>query len=393
MKNLGTITVATLGAGFAGQLHGEAYELVHGMTVRLKTIVDPIRERADKQKEHFGYELALYDDAPVYDDPEIDVIDICTPPMLHKTQILKALKAGKHVICEKPLIGYFGEEGDPEPVGIKVPKSKMYEKVLQDVEEIRAAVKESGKCFCYAENYVYAASILKAADIVQKKKSKLLFLKGEQSLRGTVSLGGGEWSHHGGGALIRAGVHPLSAILMLKTAEAKARGEKCAVRSVVAETGMATRSLSEEEHDYIYARPNDVEDFCHLSMVFADGTTAQINTSDLRLGAPVGYVDIYGSDMLLKCQVQPANPMTSYFLDEKNMEDISLEGIISTTIGWSEPAVAGPLLRGFTGEIQDFCECIMTGREPFSGLDIASDTIRLVYAAYRSAEEGRRIDL
>jgi Oxidoreductase family, NAD-binding Rossmann fold/Glutathione S-transferase, N-terminal domain len=35
-------------------------------------------------------------------DKEIDVVDICTPPMLHATMIVEALQAGKHVICEKP---------------------------------------------------------------------------------------------------------------------------------------------------------------------------------------------------------------------------------------------------------------------------------------------------
>lgn len=39
---------------------------------------------------------------------EVDVIDLCTPPGLHLSQILSALKAGKHVICEKPLVGSLG---------------------------------------------------------------------------------------------------------------------------------------------------------------------------------------------------------------------------------------------------------------------------------------------
>lgn len=35
--------------------------------------------------------------------PDLDVIDICTPPMLHRPQAIAALRAGKHVVCEKPL--------------------------------------------------------------------------------------------------------------------------------------------------------------------------------------------------------------------------------------------------------------------------------------------------
>jgi len=48
---------------------------------------------------------------------------------LHDEVILCAAKNKKHVICEKPLTGYFGEDTDKELVGIEVPKSFMYKKV------------------------------------------------------------------------------------------------------------------------------------------------------------------------------------------------------------------------------------------------------------------------
>ena len=41
--------------------------------------------------------------------PTIDIIDICTPPMLHHPLVEAALAAGKHVICEKPLVGSLAE--------------------------------------------------------------------------------------------------------------------------------------------------------------------------------------------------------------------------------------------------------------------------------------------
>ncbi|HZC27496.1 MAG TPA: hypothetical protein VE287_10770, partial [Actinopolymorphaceae bacterium] len=49
--------------------------------------------------------------------------------------------------------------------------------------------------------------------------------------------------------------------------------------------------------------------------------------------------------------------------------------------------------RGYPHEMQDFMECVAFDREPLSGATLARDVVEVVYAAYLSAESGRRIDL
>ena len=110
MKTL-TVTVGTVGAGYAARLHGNGYARVSGIQVRLKTICDVNLELAKSVQQQYGYEQAISDFDQMLADPEIDVIDIVTPPFLHCAMAIKALKAGKHVICEKPLTGYFGKPG------------------------------------------------------------------------------------------------------------------------------------------------------------------------------------------------------------------------------------------------------------------------------------------
>ena len=129
MKDM-TVTIGTVGAGYAARLHGNGYARVSGVNVRLKTICDLNLELANTIKEQFGYEQAIADFDAMLADPEIDVIDIVTPPFLHCSMAIKALKAGKHVICEKPLTGYFGKPGE-ENVGF-TKKSFMYEQVLKE---------------------------------------------------------------------------------------------------------------------------------------------------------------------------------------------------------------------------------------------------------------------
>jgi predicted dehydrogenase len=69
--------------------------------------IDPGRLRAVSEK--FGIARATADFGELLVMPEVDIIDICTPPALHLEQSLAGLKAGKHVICEKPLVGSLAE--------------------------------------------------------------------------------------------------------------------------------------------------------------------------------------------------------------------------------------------------------------------------------------------
>ena len=239
-----TVTIGIVGAGYAAWLHGTGYEKVGKIIPRIKTIADIDLGRAQKIADMFGIEniTARYED--MIEDPEIDVIDIVTPPFLHPEVIEKALKAGKNVICEKPLSGYFGQPGDATPIGTAVPKGKMLEKVQADLDALREVVKNSTGKFMYAENFVYCPPMQTTADMIRRKNSKILFMKGEESLKGSSSAMAGRWDGTGGGSLMRVGCHPLTGMLWLKRQEAKSRGEEIKVASVTAVTNQLIHTLS-----------------------------------------------------------------------------------------------------------------------------------------------------
>lgn len=60
-------------------------------------------ESAEKAKEQFGFLNATDNEDDIINDPDIDIIDICTPNIYHFESAKKAIAAGKHVLCEKPL--------------------------------------------------------------------------------------------------------------------------------------------------------------------------------------------------------------------------------------------------------------------------------------------------
>ena len=95
-----TVTIGTVGAGYPAYLHGNGLEKVGGVDVRLKTICDTNLELAQKVMDRYGYEQMTANFDELLADPEIDVIDIITPPFLHVPMAIKAMRAGKHVFSE-----------------------------------------------------------------------------------------------------------------------------------------------------------------------------------------------------------------------------------------------------------------------------------------------------
>lgn len=387
------VTIALIGAGYAAFLHGNAYRDVGGTPIRLKTAVDIDLAKAEKVRDDFGFEQASADYDTVLADPEIDVVDLVTPPFLHREMIEKALAAGKHVICEKPLIGYFGRKGDPTPIGDKVPKETMYRAVLEDLDALRQTVENSGGRFYYAENLVYAPAVRRMAEIIAKKKSRILSMKGTVSLKGSSSPLAGSWAGTGGGCLMRNGIHALTAMLWLKEQEAAAHGETVRVAKVFADAGRTTGRLTPEEHRHIAAHPVDVEDNCVVVLTFSDGTKAMIYTSDTALGGTRNLLDVYCNDNAMECRATDTDLLNTYLLDEEGLEDYTLAEMLPTKLGWNRAFVADDVLRGHAGELREFMAAIAEDRAADTDFALAYETMKVLYAAYWSAEAGRTIEL
>lgn len=387
------IVVGMIGSGFATGLHMSGYEKIYGLQVVIKAVAS---NGPASQIEEFvkRYHVAdVYEDyKEMLKDEEIDVIDICTPPFLHEEMVIETLKAGKHVICEKPLTGYFDEGDQVEKVGLSVPKSKMYEKVMERLERIRAVVESSDRHFMYAENWVYASSVQKSLEIIRSRKDKILFMQAEESHNGSHAFHAANWKYTGGGALIRQGCHPISGVLFLKQEEAKARGEKFGIRSVLADVGVCTASLKEDEHKYIDANPVDVEDIANLTITFLDGSKAHVVSTDILVGGMKNYLDIYTNSSVHRCSISQSDDLVVYHEDENGLDDVYFSEKLGTKQGWQSVGLNEELTRGYLGELQDFMECVLYDRKPLSDFSVAYHTAKVMYAAYQSGEEKRLIE-
>lgn len=100
--------VAVVGVGIGRSHIVEGY-LPNADKFKVLALCDLNQERMGAVADEFGIERRLTDFDQLLTMADIDVIDVCTPPMLHHPMVLAALKAGKHVICEKPLVGSLAQ--------------------------------------------------------------------------------------------------------------------------------------------------------------------------------------------------------------------------------------------------------------------------------------------
>lgn len=102
------IRIGMIGTGYIGRAHAIAYAQaptvfpLQGKLVR-EMIAEITPELAQTRAQEMGFNRATDDWRKLVADPNIDVVDICSPNFLHKEMAMEAIKHGKHVYCEKPL--------------------------------------------------------------------------------------------------------------------------------------------------------------------------------------------------------------------------------------------------------------------------------------------------
>src|SRR5690348_1101264 len=108
------VNVAVVGLGFMGVTHLRGYQLVDAANI--VAVCDSVRLPINGVLQGVAGNIKKSDDIDlgskvrvcrkleeVLADPEVDLVDLCTPTPLHAEQAIAALKSGKNVLCEKPL--------------------------------------------------------------------------------------------------------------------------------------------------------------------------------------------------------------------------------------------------------------------------------------------------
>ena len=383
------VVIGMIGAGFAASFHLENYRRVPGLDIRIKGVTSRNPESAAAFARQHELEKTYSSAEELLEDPEITVVDLYIPNYLHHPLTIQAATAGKHIICEKPLTGYFGE-------GLKTPRPEMFEAALKSADKMVEAVGHNKVKFCYGENWIHAPSLQKADAILAQTDNTIFRIVAEESHSGTHSAYAKEWRYCGGGSLFNKGCHPVAGTLYLKYNEGLRKyGKPIKPSSVLAQVANLTQmdSFVKEDEKWVQTGWKDCEDWGSMFLKFEDDSVAQITAADIVLGGIQNLMTVYSSKAVVQCNINPNTGMLTYVPEDQVLGETYIREKVETRAGWQHTNPDEDWMNGFPHELQDFCEAIAFDREPKSTVELARDVVAVCYGAYVAAESGQRFDL
>ena len=248
----------------------------------------------------------------------------------------------------------------------------------------------------YAENWLYSPAVQKALRLAEASGGTILEVRAQEAHSGSHAGYAKSWRLAGGGAVVRLAPHPIGTAIYFKEQEGLRRhGRPITVASVTAEAGDLSKlpDLQAESERWLVDDWHDVENWCTLIMTFTDGSRALIQASDIILGGMEDTLQVFLSNARIDCDMGHSGMVRAYAPSDGVFADEYIMEKISTKAGWSYPSIDEEWLLGYPQEVRDFVEAVAYDQEPLSGALLGRTVTEVMYAAYLSAEEGRRVDL
>jgi len=383
MNDKKCIKSGIIGAGFSASFHVEAIKRTYGTNVEIQGVYTRNPERAKLFADARG--IKSWPDLDSLIDA-CDVIHVCTLAASHEEIATKVLQKDKYVIIEKPMIGYCGDGSDAFD-GDTFPRQDALDHARDSLKRLLAVEAQSKGRICYAENWVYAPSIQKEREILEKTGAQILWIHGEEAHNGSHNPSYAEWKFSGGGVMLSKGCHPLTAALYLKRVEGLARdGKPIRPTAISARAHAITRLDTFRDEGHIRSDYHDIDDFAMMHVVFEDGTIADIMTSDIVMGGIHNWLEVCSNNHRTICNINPNTAMQTYNPVDANFADIYTVEKACTKQGWAFTSPDEDWFTGYPQEIEAFYRAVAYGDPIESDSSLGADCIMTTYAAYLSAE-------
>lgn len=315
---------------------------------------DIIPERAQACVEKYGVGKAITDYKIIAEDKTIDAVSVCTPNHMHSVISIDMLRAGKHVLCEKPA-------------------ARTYTEAL----EMQKVQHETGKILNIGVVNRFNANVNEIRDIINSGKLGDVYhvYVSFRAFRSIPGLGGAFTTKAiaGGGALIDWGVHYLDIVMycMSDPKPLTVSGQAFSKLGV---------NMKEYKYNSMWAGPPkyegvyDVDDFV-TGFIRTEGPTISLNGAWAQnINVNDTFIDFLGDKAGIRLQY--GGDFTLYYIDNDEFKEAHAT---------REP------VNHFDAEIKAFVNCTRTGEKLASHIDYAILTSQIMQGIYDSSESKKEV--
>jgi predicted dehydrogenase len=327
------LNVGLIGCGEIGRVHANAW-----LTLEKKAVVtaasDVVEASARDMAARVGSAEVFTDYRKLIDEADVQAVDICLPHHLHRDAIVYAARAGKHVICEKPLCLN-----------------------LSEADEIAGAIRSGGVTMMCAHNQLFDPAVQRAREMLAEGAlGEIFFARTCDCFRHTKPHSEWGWRAQsktmGGGCLIDTGYHPSYLLLNL--------------------VGKEPLEVSATSGRY-FISTLDGEDSALVIVKFANGAMGEVLTS-------------WAWDW-------PDGSWQFQLIGEKGQLFGRGRKLLYKPIGWQPATLELPQNNNFAAELEHFADCLAAGRRPVNTNVEGTSVLKLILGAYQSMSEKRVVSV
>jgi predicted dehydrogenase len=339
-----SVKVGLIGSGFIADLH--AYSFQHFVKDGEVVAVASPHHAAKFAREH-GIPNAFNDYREMLKMKDLDVVSLCVPNDLHCQMTVDAARAGKHVICEKPLCV-----------------------TLEEADEMIDTCKQKGVLLLYAEELLFAPKYVRAKTLVDEGAVGTPFLvKQSEEHPGPHMAWFWDVNRSGGGVMLDMGCHSIEY-----------------TRWVLGKPPV--KSVTSFMNTFIHKDRTQGEDHSICIIEYEGNRAAMIEDSWAKGGGVDDRAEIYGNKGHTRADLLRGSSLLTYS-EEGYGYAVEKSG---TTRGYTFTMFEETWNYGFPQEMQHFVNAVLGKEVPIETGEDGREVLKIIYAAYQAAGEGRKIE-
>jgi len=340
------IGVGLIGAGFIGSIHVDSFKKINDADILAVMSPPPGQAREFAEKHKIPKYFTELDEMLALE--EIDMVIIGAPNHVHCEITLKAAKAGKHVVVEKPFCLN-----------------------LKEADLMIDACKKAGVKLMYAEELCFTPKYVRLKGLLDEGAlGKPVLLKQSEKHDGPHAPHFWDVERSGGGVTMDMGCHAFQFFRWLNGNNP--------VKSVYAQMSTTVHTDKTRGDD------NGI-----IILEFENGVTAMAEESWTKPGGMDDRAEIHGTEGVAYADVLQGNSIQTY----------SNKGVgyavekAGNTVGWSYTMYEENWNYGFPQEMEHFVDCVRHDKTPLVTGEDGRAVMEIIFAAYESAGTGKKVEL